>query len=217
MSLGLTFIRSRHPVNSDSPTRLVVLISGSGRTLVNLLAEQSAGRLQIKIPLVIANRDCTGVERALEAKLTCEIIHPKSFANIAEFSAEVFDRCRRARADLVVLAGYLARLEIPGDFEGRVMNIHPALIPAFCGEGMYGQHVHEAVLRRGCKVSGCTVHLVDYEYDHGPILLQKVVEVKDDDTPDTLAARVFEQECSAYPEAIRMWQTGRNRELRRET
>ena len=89
------------------------------------------------------------------------------------------------------------------------MNIHPALIPAFCGEGMYGHHVHEAVLQRGCKVSGCTVHLVDNEYDHGPILLQKVVEVKDGDTPDTLAAHVFEQECVAYPEAIRLWQQSR--------
>ncbi len=191
------------------PTRLVVLISGSGRTLVNLLAEQAAERLNIKVPLVIANRDCTGVERALESKLTCEIIRPKSFDNLEEFSYEVFDRCRRARADLVVLAGYLAKLEIPPDFEGRVMNIHPALIPAFCGQGMYGHHVHEAVIKRGCKVSGCTVHLVDNEYDHGPILLQKVVEVKDNDTPDTLAGRVFEQECIAYPEAIRMWQAAR--------
>lgn len=195
---------------SSSPTRLVVLISGSGRTLVNLLAERDAGRLNIEVPLVIANRECTGVERVLEAKLKCEIIRPKSFANNEEYSAEVFDRCRRARADLVVLAGFLCKLEIPGDFEGRVMNIHPALIPAFCGPGMYGHHVHEAVLARGCKVSGCTVHFVDNVYDNGPIILQKVVEVRDDDTPDTLAARVFEQECIAYPEAIRMWQGTRS-------
>lgn len=194
---------------SEAPTRIVVLISGSGRTLVNLLAERDAGRLDIEIPLVIANRDCVGVERATETKLKCEIIKPKLFANSAEYSAEVFDRCRRARADLVVLAGFLCKLEIPGDFEGRVMNIHPALIPAFCGPGMYGHHVHEAVLARGCKVSGCTVHLVDNEYDHGPIILQKVVEVLDGDTADTLAARVFEQECFAYPEAIRIWQQDR--------
>jgi formyltetrahydrofolate-dependent phosphoribosylglycinamide formyltransferase len=198
-------------MSESLPTRLAVLISGSGRTLVNLLAEQEAGRLDIEIPLVIANRDCAGLERAREAGVSCEIIRPKAFASIEDFSAEVFDRCRRAGADLVVLAGFLAKLRIPEDFAGRVMNIHPALIPAFCGQGMYGHLVHEAVLARGCKVSGCTVHLVDNEYDHGPILLQKVVEVRDGDTPDTLAARVFEQECVAYPEAIRQWQRGRQR------
>lgn len=206
-------VSPQRTVSDAPPTRIVVLISGSGRTLVNLLEEQAAGRLSIEIPLVIANRDCTGVERAIAAKLACEVVRPKDFGSIEKFSAAVFDRCRSVRADLVVLAGFLAKLQVPGDFEGRVMNIHPALIPAFCGQGMYGHHVHEAVLKRGCKVSGCTVHLVDNEYDHGPILLQKVVAVCADDTPDTLAARVFEQECIAYPDAIRQWQQ-RQRELK---
>ena len=125
-------------------------------------------------------------------------------ADRRSFSETIFDLCRKADVDLVTLAGFLCHLEIPDDFAGRVMNIHPALIPAFCGKGMYGEKVHAAVLERGCKVSGCTVHFADNEYDHGPIILQRAVPVLDDDTPDTLAARVFEQECEAYPEAIRL-------------
>ena len=98
---------------------------------------------------------------------------------------------------------------IPPEFAGRVMNIHPALIPAFCGKGYYGHHVHEAVLAAGVKLTGCTVHFADNEYDHGPIIVQKAVPVLDDDTPETLAARVFEMECEAYPEAIELFAAGR--------
>jgi phosphoribosylglycinamide formyltransferase-1 len=107
------------------------------------------------------------------------------------------------------MGGWLKLVLIPADFQYRVMNIHPALIPAFCGKGFYGHRVHEAVLEYGAKVSGCTVHFVDNQYDHGPIVLQRVVEVLDDDTPDTLAARVFEAECGAYPEALRLFASGR--------
>jgi folate-dependent phosphoribosylglycinamide formyltransferase PurN len=105
----------------------------------------------------------------------------------------------------------LQLLQVPDDFQGRVMNIHPALIPAFCGKGFYGHRVHEAVLADGAKVSGCTVHFVDNEYDHGPIILQRTVPVLDDDTPDSLAARVFVQECEAYPQAIKWFAEGRLR------
>ena len=108
----------------------------------------------------------------------------------------------------IVLAGWLHLLPVPGDYHRKVLNIHPALLPKFGGKGMYGRHVHEAVLNRGAKVSGCTVHLVDDEYDHGPIILQRVVPVEDDDTPDSLAARVFAAECAALPEAIRLFATG---------
>jgi folate-dependent phosphoribosylglycinamide formyltransferase PurN len=107
------------------------------------------------------------------------------------------------------MAGFLQLITIPEDFQHRVMNIHPALIPAFSGKGFYGHHVHEAALAMGVKVSGCTVHFADNQYDHGPIILQRVVPVLDDDTPDTLAARVFEQESEAYPEAIRLFADGR--------
>src|SRR5262249_30692129 len=121
------------------------------------------------------------------------------------FSDTIFEHCRALSADLVTLAGFLKLLKIPADFAGRVMNIHPALLPAFCGQGMYGHRVHEAVLESGARASGCTVHFVDDQYDHGPVILQRVVPVLDDDTPETLAGRVFEQECEAYPEAIRLF------------
>jgi phosphoribosylglycinamide formyltransferase 1 len=107
------------------------------------------------------------------------------------------------------MGGFLKHVLIPDDFIGKVVNIHPALIPAFCGQGFYGHRVHEAVLEYGAKVSGCTVHFVDNQYDHGPIILQRVVPVMDDDTPDSLAARVFSAECEAYPEALRLIAAGR--------
>jgi phosphoribosylglycinamide formyltransferase-1 len=109
------------------------------------------------------------------------------------------------------MGGFLKRLSIPADFANRVTNIHPALVPSFCGEGFYGHRVHEAVLAFGAKLSGCTVHFADNQYDHGPVILQRAVAVLDDDTPDTLAARVFEAECEAYPEAIQWIADGRVR------
>ena len=133
----------------------------------------------------------------------------KRSTSAEEYGQAIFDVCRQRRADLVVMGGFLKFVPIPPDFDNRVMNIHPALIPAFCGAGYYGHRVHEAVLDYGAKVSGCTVHFVDNQYDHGPIILQRVVPVADDDTPDTLAARVFAAECEAYPEAIRLFAAGR--------
>ena len=192
------------------PIRLGVLISGGGTTLVNFLRERDAGRLPIEVPLVIASRKtCGGIARARAAGLSVEVLSPKAFADTAAFSRAVFERLDAAEVDLVTLAGFLSLLEVPDSYRRRVMNIHPSLIPAFCGPGYYGHHVHEAVLSRGAKVSGCTVHFADNEYDHGPIVLQRCVPVLDDDTPDTLAARVFEAECEAYPEAIRLYAAGR--------
>src|SRR5262249_1110183 len=126
-----------------------------------------------------------------------------------EFGRRIFDLVRQSGADLVCMAGFLQLLPIPDDFRGRVMNIHPALLPAFGGKGMCGRRVHEAVLSAGEKGSGCTVHFAGREYDHGPIIVQRTVPVLEGDTPETLAARVFEQECEAYPEAIRMVAEGR--------
>jgi len=168
-----------------------------------------AGRLDAQIPLVIASRArCAGIERAAERRLPCDVVLRKDYASVDDFSQHIFDRCRQARVDLVVCGGFLALIRIPSDFAGRVINIHPSLIPAFSGQGFHGHHVHEAVLSRGVRVSGCTVHFVDDEYDHGPIILQQVVPVDDEDTPDTLAARVFEAECEALPEAIRLFASG---------
>lgn len=191
------------------PLRLAVLISGGGTTLVNLVRQIEAGRLDAQIPLVIASRArCAGIERAAERSLPCDVVLRKDYASVDDFSQHIFDRCRQARVDLVVCGGFLALIRIPSDFAGRVINIHPSLIPAFSGQGFHGHHVHEAVLSRGVRVSGCTVHFVDDEYDHGPIILQQVVTVDDEDTPDTLAARVFEAECEALPEAIRLFASG---------
>jgi formyltetrahydrofolate-dependent phosphoribosylglycinamide formyltransferase len=205
----MTVIRP-FPKPLDRPVRLVVLISGGGTTLVNLCDHISTGQLSAEIPLVIASRsNCGGIEKASARGVPCEVISRKSFDSTPQFSEAIFKRCRNVGADLVICGGFLALLKIPADFANRVLNIHPSLIPAFCGHGYHGHAVHEAVLKRGCKFSGCTVHLVDDEYDHGPIVLQRVVPVKDDDTPDSLAARVFAEECLAYPEAIRHMVSGR--------
>jgi phosphoribosylglycinamide formyltransferase-1 len=197
--------------------RLAVLLSGNGRSLQNLLdrgapgeAGSPDGRLPARVTLVVSNRpDAYGLKRARQAGLPVAVAERKAFNDRDDFSAAVFDHCRAAGIDLVCMAGYLQLLRIPDDFNGRVMNIHPALLPAFGGPGMYGRHVHEAVLEYGAKLSGCTVHFADNVYDHGPVILQRAVDVHDDDTPLTLADRVFAAECEAYPEAIRLFAEGR--------
>jgi phosphoribosylglycinamide formyltransferase-1 len=196
--------------DSFSPIRLGVLVSGGGTTMLNFLEKMGAGELDAEISVVIASReDCQGVERARAAGLRCEVVSRKEFDSVETFSERIFNLCCEANVDLVTLAGFLYFVHVPDDFRHKVMNIHPSLIPAFCGRGFYGHHVHEAVIERGAKISGCTVHFADNEYDHGPIIVQQAVPVLDDDTPDTLAARVFEAECEAFPEAIRRFATGR--------
>jgi formyltetrahydrofolate-dependent phosphoribosylglycinamide formyltransferase len=195
-----------------TPFRLAVLLSGSGSTLQNLLDRSADGRLPTQVVLVLSNRaDAFGLTRAQNAGIPTFVVPRKTAASVEDFSQRIFERCRQAQADLVCMAGFLQLVRVPDDFAGRVMNIHPALIPAFCGQGFYGHHVHEAVLAYGAKVSGCTVHFADNQYDHGPIILQRPVPVVEGDTPETLAARVFEQECEAYPEAIRLFAEGRLR------
>ena len=194
------------------PIRLAVLLSGGGTTLQNILDRIADGRLRAEIALVISNRsDAYGLTRAEQARIPAAVVTRNEHLSTEAFSAQIFGLCGRAQVDLVCLAGFLQLIQVPEDFLGRVMNIHPALIPAFCGKGFYGHRVHEAVLESGVKVSGCTVHFADNQYDHGPIILQRTVPVLDDDTADTLAARVFEQECEAYPEAIHLFAGGRLR------
>jgi phosphoribosylglycinamide formyltransferase-1 len=195
-----------------NPPRLVVLLSGSGTTLQNLLDRIAAGSLSAQIVLVISSRaDAFGLSRAAQAGVPTAVVPRKQSPSVPEFSHRLFDHCRQVHADLVCMAGFLHLVHIPDDFLGRVMNIHPSLIPAFCGQGFYGRHVHEAALAYGVKVSGCTVHFADNQYDHGPIILQRPVPVLDQDTPESLAARVFAAECEAYPEAIRLFAEGRLR------
>jgi phosphoribosylglycinamide formyltransferase-1 len=192
------------------PLRLAVLLSGGGTTLQNLLDRCADGRLPARVVQVISSRgDAFGLERARRAGVPAAVVSRKEAGTLEEFGRRVFDLCRQAGAELVCMAGFMQFLHIPADFEWRVLNIHPALIPAFCGKGFYGQRVHEAALACGVKVSGCTVHFADNVYDHGPIVLQRTLEVRDDDTPERLAARVHEQENEAYPDAIRLFAEGR--------
>ena len=193
------------------PLRLGVLLSGGGRTLLNILEEIKAGRLAAEVAVVIASRPCAGVDRARAAGLDVHVVPYKQMPDVPAYSRKIADLLAAARADLVIQAGFLSLWHIPPAYEGRVMNIHPALLPSFGGKGMYGHHVHQAVLAAGCKVSGCTVHFVTNEYDRGPIIVQRAVPVLEADTADELAARVFQQECLAYPEAIRLFAEGRLR------
>jgi phosphoribosylglycinamide formyltransferase-1 len=192
------------------PIRLGILLSGGGTSLQNIIDRITDGRLVAQIACVVSSRaDAVGVERALRASLPTFVVERKACASRAEFSARILDHCRAAGVELVCMAGFLQLLEIPNDFLGRVMNIHPALLPAFGGKGYHGLKVHEAAIEAGVKVSGCTVHFADNEYDHGPVILQRVVPVEDDDTPEALQARVFAAECEAYPEAVRLFAEGR--------
>jgi len=198
-------------VSKQQTLKMVVLLSGSGRTLQNFINLIKDGKLPARIELVISSRaDAYGLVRAQQAGIPTLVVERKTTPD-DQFSEKITDAVRQTGADLVCMAGFLSLWHIPPDYEGKVMNIHPALLPSFGGKGYYGLKVHKAVLEAGCKVSGCTVHFADNQYDHGPIIIQKCVPVLEDDTPETLAARVFEQECIAYPEAIRLFAEGRLR------
>lgn len=204
--IGISII----PEVIDRPLRIAVLISGGGTTLTNILEHNEAGNLNIRVPIVIASKDdCAGIEKAKAVGLNTAVVKRSSYSSIDEFSKETFKLCRDAKVDLVVMGGYLALVRIPKDFHHRVLNIHPSLIPAFCGKGYHGHFVHEAVVKRGVKLTGCTVHFADNEYDHGPILLQKTVAVKAGQTPDQVAQNVFKAECEAYPEALQLFASGK--------
>ena len=173
------------------PLRLGVLLSGGGTTLANMLERIGDGRMRAEVATVIASRPGTRGEMiGREAGIATHLVARRDFDSVARFSEALELHLDEANVDLVCLAGFLSLWHIADRYLGRVMNIHPALIPSFCGKGMYGHHVHEAVVRSGVKVSGCTVHFADNEYDHGPIILQRTVPVKFDDTPDDVTARV---------------------------
>ncbi len=182
---------------------IAVLISGGGTTLKNLLEQQTEGRLDVDFRLVVSSRaDAGGLEFARSAGIDTLTIRRRDFEDAQDHCQAVFQACRAAGVQLVVMGGYLEHLLIPSDFANRVINIHPSLIPAFSGKGFYGQRVHSAVIEYGAKLSGCTAHFVDNEFDHGPIIAQRACEVLEDDTPQSLAARVFELECDLYPTVV---------------
>ena len=197
-------------MTTNESIRLAVLLSGSGRTLANILKLIASNELSAQVVTVVSSRSTVkGVQIARDADLPCHVIRTKDHPDVNDFSAAIVEVLDSADVDLVVQAGWLCYWKIPDRYLGKVMNIHPALLPSFGGQGMWGHHVHEAVLAAGCKVSGCTVHFVNNEYDKGPIIVQRTCQVAEDDDPDTLAARVFQQECIAYPAAIQLFAENR--------
>jgi phosphoribosylglycinamide formyltransferase-1 len=199
---------------SDRKLPIAVLISGSGRTLKNFIDMAAEDQLPVEIKLVVSSSPTAGgLKFASDAGIPTRVVRRGEFAKGASgdesFGDAVFSACREAVVDYVAMAGFMKLAPVPDDFAGRVVNIHPALIPAFCGAGMYGDRVHKAVLDAGVRVTGCTVHFVDNVYDHGPIIWQQPVPVFDDDTADTLGKRVFEAEKEAYPHVLRMLAAGR--------
>ena len=183
---------------------LAVLISGSGSTMLNLARAIERGDLPARIGLVIASRSgVAGIDRARTAGLACDVLARKAFADVESYSNALTARIDAAGVDLVCMAGFLCFWKIPAHWVGRTLNIHPSLLPDFGGRGMHGMHVHEAVIKSGATQSGCTVHFADNQYDHGPIVLQRTCPVRREDTPETLAARVFAEERIAYPDAIK--------------
>lgn len=194
----------------DSHTpRIAVMLSGGGRTLLNLIDSIKRGEIQAEIAVVISSLpQVKGVERAKAAGLPVIVIRKKDHPDVGEFSGLIAAAIDEYKPDLVCQAGWTCYWRIPDRWLGKVMNIHPALLPKFGGKGFYGHHVHEAVLAAGERTSGCTVHFANNEYDAGPIILQRTVPVLPNDTADDLAERVFAQECIAYPAAIRLFLKG---------
>jgi len=195
---------------TTTPLKIAVLISGSGRTLKNFIDLAAGGGLPVDIRLVVSSSaKAGGLKHAAEAGIPTSVVERKQFANDQAFGDAIFAACRAANVDYVAMAGFMKLAPVPDDFAGRVVNIHPSLIPSFCGHGMYGDRVHQAVIDAGVRVTGCTVHFVDNIYDHGPIIWQQPVPVFDDDTADTLGKRVFEAEKEAYPQVLKLLATGR--------
>ncbi|MFW6066213.1 MAG: phosphoribosylglycinamide formyltransferase, partial [Planctomycetota bacterium] len=191
--------------------RLAGLISGGGRTILNLLDCIDRGELDAELPLVIASRPCSGVRRLSDRGVNVRVVPYQDMPDVETYSAAINELLDSVGPDLVLMGGFLSFWWIPDRYQGRVMNIHPALLPCFGGKGLYGRRVHEAVLSAGCKVSGCTVHFASNEYDAGPIVVQRCVQIEESDTADSLAERVFQQERLAYPRAIRLFASDRLR------
>lgn len=195
-------------------TKISVLVSGGGTNLQALIDAEKRGELgNGKISLVISSKpDVYALERARLNGIDSKVLARKDYADIAQYSAALADELEAAETDIVVLAGFLTIIDeqVYQRFPNRIINVHPALIPSFCGKGYYGLRVHEAALEKGVKVSGATVHIVTPECDAGPIILQKAVEVKQDDTPEILQRRIMEEaEWKILPEAVRLFCEGK--------
>ncbi len=192
--------------------RIAVLASGNGTNLQAIIDAVEAGRLSARVALVLSNKpDAYALQRAKKHGIPTVVISSKDFERREDFVSAMIDAFERHDVDFIALAGYLRKVppEVVRMFRNRITNIHPALLPAFGGKGMYGLRVHKAVLEYGCKVTGVTVHIVDEEYDHGPIVAQRCVPISDHDTPETLAKRVQSVEHRLYPEVLQWFAEGR--------
>lgn len=184
---------------------ITVLISGGGTTLKNLISVQQSGSVNWQIDGVITNNpEAKGIKFADAHGIEHAVVNHRDYDNEQQFSDAVYQAIASLvnKPDLIVMGGFLRKLSIRDEYRNRIINIHPSLIPSFCGKGNYGLRVHQAVIQYGCKLTGCTVHFVDDQYDHGPIIAQRSVAVENDDTPESLAARVFDAECQLFPEVI---------------
>ena len=192
------------------PLRIGVLLSGEGTSLENLFEHIEAGKVPATVALVISSKEGVGGLRRAERRGVPAVAIPrKRHRDQGEFNDLIHVEFEKHGVEFVALLGFLSVFELRGKYEGRTINVHPALIPAFCGQGFYGRKVYEAVFEKGVKVTGATVHFADEKYDHGPIILQEAVPVREDDTIETLSARVQAAERRLVPEAIRLFAEGR--------
>lgn len=195
-----------------SPIKIGILISGGGTNLQSLIDNIKNEYINGEIKLVVSNKkEAYGLERAKKEGIETLYIDRKSFNSEDEYNEKIIEEFKDRNIELVVLAGYLRVLskEFVKAYKGRIINIHPSLIPSFCGRGYYGEKVHREVLKYGVKVTGATAHFVDEGTDTGPIILQKVVEVKDNDTVEQLKERVLKVEHEILPEAVKLFCDGR--------
>ena len=201
--------------SSTPPLAIAVMVSGQGRgsNLQNLIDACASGTFAGKVALAIGTRaDSPALERARAAGVTTSVVSPRKYeGDEAGYANVLFRLFERHSIGLLCLAGYLRQLPsaVVQTYAGRIMNVHPALLPFFGGQGMFGERVHQAVLDSGMKVSGCTVHFVDEHYDTGPIIVQRAVSILEDDTPHTLAQRVLVEEHRAYAQAVQWFAEGR--------
>ncbi len=192
------------------PLRLAVLLSGNGTSLENLFEQIDTGALPVEIAVVVSSKpDAFGLERARRRGIPAISVPRRQHTSEDHFNDALHEALLPFKPDLVALLGFLSLFQLRGLYDGRVINVHPALIPAFSGQGYYGRRVYDAVLQSGVKVTGATVHFTDDEYDNGPIILQEAAAVHEDDTADSLAERVTEVERRLVPEAIRLIAEGR--------
>jgi phosphoribosylglycinamide formyltransferase-1 len=194
----------------NRPLRIAVLLTGSGTSLENLCERIDAGELTAEVVVVVGSRaGAFGLERARRRGIPAFAVPRREHPEVGAFNDALHAVLAGYDVDLVCLLGFMSPFETRGRYDGCTLNVHPALIPAFCGKGLYGRRVHEAVLEAGVKLTGATVHFVDAGYDTGPIILQRAVEVRDDDTPESLAERVQAVERELVPEAVRLFAESR--------